>query len=109
MRFGVASVFSALACEGRRQLAERIQAFLKAFAPFYLAKEGSGTAPLEQRLQLDMIRDGMLSYLEGKEADIEQAVEHDIQTWIEANAPAMASATLGLMEQRLAEPGAKAP
>lgn len=103
---GVASVFSALVWEDGRQIAERAQAFLEAFAPFYFAEEEPGIATLEQRLRMDMFRESVLAYLEGKQADVEQAIEYDIETWIEANAPAIASANLSLMERELGEPGA---
>jgi hypothetical protein len=104
---GVASVFSALVWEDAQQIAQRAQAFLDEFAPFYFAEEGPGTATLEHRLRMDLFRESVLAYLEGKEADVEQAIEHDIDTWIEANAPAMASANLSLMERELGEPGAQ--
>lgn len=103
---GVASVFSALVWQDSQQIAERAQAFLEEFAPIYFADEGLEPAALPHRLRMDLFAASVLAYMEGKEAQVEQAVEHDIATWIEANAPAVASANLRLMEQALGEAGA---
>ena len=104
---GVASVYSALVWQDSQQIAERAQAFLEEFAPIYFADQGLEPEALAHRLRMDLFAASVLAYLEGKEADVEQAVEHDIATWIEANAPAVASANLRVMEQELGEAGAE--
>lgn len=101
----VASVFSTLIWHDGEQISVRASAFLKQFAPNYFAEEDLGLATLEDRMRMDIFGASVLAYLEGRGVAIELSVEHDIATWIEANAPAMVSANLALMEAQLGQPG----
>jgi hypothetical protein len=103
---GVAKVFSALAWNDGEQIALRARRFLEAFAPYYFAEEGTDAATLEQRMRTDLFCESVLAYLEGKEAEVEHAVERDIPAWIQSNAPAIASANLHIMEGAFGRRGA---
>ncbi len=87
------------------RFAERAQANLEPFAPSYFADEDLQPEALPHRLRMDLFAGSVLAYMECKETEVEQAVAHDIATWIEANAPAVVSANLSLMEQALGRPG----
>lgn len=102
---GVAKVFSTLVWEDSDQIAGRAQAFLEEFGPSYFADETLRAESLEDSLRMDLFGASVLAYLESKEADVELSVEHDIATWIEANAPAVTSANLRIMESALGEDG----
>ena len=101
-------VFAALACVDGHRIAERAERFLRQFGSGYLDGDLEGD-DLRHRLTMDLFRDSVIDLLEEKPADIEPAVEHDIDTWIEANAAAGAEANLALMEAALATDSAYAP
>jgi len=104
----IANVFSLLIWQDGERITVRAKRCLELFAPSYLA-EGDLTAEMiEDRLRIEMFHSSVLTYLESRGADIELSVERDIATWIEANAPAMVSANLKLMEQQLGQVGARA-
>lgn len=103
----VASVFSALVWQDAEHIAERSKAFLKEFIPIYVTDESLLPDSLEACLRMDLFGASVLAYLESKEADVELSVEHDIDNWIEANAPAVASANLRLMEEALGQASAE--
>ncbi|NEX16036.1 MAG: hypothetical protein C1943_05225 [Halochromatium sp.] len=102
---GVAKVFSFLVWQNGEQITIRAEAFLEEFAPIYLAEEDLSKTMLAERLRIDMFRESVLAYLEGKEAEVDQVIERDIPAWIEANAPAVASVNLRAMEEQLGQGG----
>lgn len=102
---GVNRVFSLLVWGDGERIRVRAMAFLEEFAPSYRAETHLEPAQRVQRLRMDCFRASVLAYLEGRAVDIDLGEEHDIPTWIEANAPAIVSANLTLMEQALGEPG----
>lgn len=99
----VARMFSRLVWQDNESIAAQAQDFLEEFAPSYFAEEGFDTETLEHRLRMDLFGASMIPCLESKHAEIERSVEHDIDTWIEANTPAIVSAHIRFMEQELGE------
>jgi hypothetical protein len=101
----IANIFSLLIWQDGQRISVRAKTFLEQFAPSYFAEQGLTAAMIEDRLRLEMFSAGVLAYLDGRGVDIELSVERGIATWIEANAPAMVSANLKLMEQQLGPAG----
>ena len=101
----VANVFSLLIWQDGERISVRAKAFLEQFAPSYFAEEALTAEMIEERLRMGMFVASVLAYLEGRGVEIELSVERDIASWIEANAPAMVSANLELMEQQLGPAG----
>ena len=50
---------------------------------------------------MDVFYASMLAYLTANTDDIDESVEHDVPSWIEANAPALATTNLKRMEAAL--------
>jgi hypothetical protein len=94
-------VFEALVFLDGHHIAERAARFFRDFAPAYRDSDLTGE-DLSHRLTMDVFQDSVIGYLEEKSADVEVSVEHDVATWIEANAPAVAESNLALMESALA-------
>jgi hypothetical protein len=103
----IASVFSALAWHDGEAIARRAQRFLEEIAPYYLAEQGPSAATAAERLRMDLFRESLLSYFEDKPAAVDDAVEAGFRDWIDANAPAVASANLQAMEAALGTPGVR--
>ncbi|WP_201220557.1 hypothetical protein [Halochromatium roseum] len=101
----VAEVFSLLIWQDGERISVRAKTFLEQFAPSYFAEKGLTAATIEERLRMETFSASVLAYLDGRGVEIELSVERDIATWIEANAPAMVSANLKLMEQQLGPDG----
>lgn len=101
----VAEVFSLLIWQDGERISVRAKTFLEQFAPSYFAEKHLTAAMIEDRLRREMFSAGVLAYLDGRGAEIDLSVERDIATWIKANAPAMVSANLKLMEQQLGPAG----
>jgi len=55
----------------------------------------------QQRLTMEVFDASLLEYLQDKPAEVESSVVHDIPTWIEANAAAVAAANIKIMEAAL--------
>jgi hypothetical protein len=97
----IREVFAALVCVDGYRIAERAKRFLQQFGSGYRDGDLAGD-DLRHRLTMDLFRDSVIDLLEEKPTDIEPAVEHDIDTWIDANAAAVAEANLVRMEAALA-------
>jgi hypothetical protein len=74
-------------------LAELHHATFKAIAD-------EGDDPLH-RLTMEVFYASLFDYMQDKPAEVEASVEYDIPTWIEANAAAIASANIQIMEAAL--------
>lgn len=53
------------------------------------------------RLTMDVFYESLHEYVQDKPAEVDPSVEHDIPTWIEGNAAAIAAANLRIMEAAL--------
>ncbi|NCA73039.1 MAG: hypothetical protein EOM91_23900, partial [Sphingobacteriia bacterium] len=62
---------------------------------------GMGPDGVLHQARMEVFRTSLLECLEDKCPDIEPSVEHDIPTWIEANAPLVTSANIRIMEAAL--------
>lgn len=62
---------------------------------------GMGADGVLHQARMEVFRTSLFECLEDKCPDIEPSVEHDIPTWIEANAPLVTSATIRIMETAL--------
>lgn len=100
----VRRTFSFLVTLDRQQIEVRAKAFLKQFAPSYLADEDLMPETMEYQLKMDLFNASVIAYLEGQGVDIKISIEHGIETWIEANTPAIVSANLKRMEEALGTP-----
>ncbi|MEA1051869.1 hypothetical protein U5801_18960 [Lamprobacter modestohalophilus] len=101
----VGNVFGHLVLQDCERISVRAKRFIEQFAPSYFADEDLDRDRLEAHLRMDVFGASVLAYLEVQDVAIELSVEHDIATWIEANAPALVSANLSQMEQALGQPG----
>jgi hypothetical protein len=97
----VREAFDALAFLDGYRIAQRARSILDGAVSDALADAGSDGADRLHRARMDVFYGSVFEYLEEKTADIEPSVEHDVPTWIEANALAVASANLKIMEAAL--------
>jgi hypothetical protein len=103
----IEQVFSALAFLDGHQIMQRAELFLAEIGHEHLhAMHITGDDPLH-RLTMETFYTSLLEYAQDKPAEVETSVEHDIPLWIEANAAAIASANIRIMEAAL--PSAEIP
>ena len=97
----IEQVFSALAFLDGHLIMQRAELLLAETSHEHLhAMSIAGDDPLH-RLTMEVFYTSMLEYAQDKPAEVETSVEHDIPTWIEANAAAIASANIQIMEAAL--------
>ncbi len=97
----IEQVFSALAFLDDYRIMQRAELFLAEIGHTHLKEMSmAGDDPLH-RLTMDVFYTSMFEYMQDKPAEVEASVEHDIPTWIEANAAAIASANIRIMEAAL--------
>ena len=97
----IEQVFSALVfLDGHRvmQCAER---FLAEIGHTHLRAMSRAGDDLRHRLTMEVFYASMFEVMQDKPAEIEASVEHDVPLWIEANAAAIASANILIMEAAL--------
>jgi hypothetical protein len=104
----IREVFSALAWLDGYRIEERSRQALDAIDLAVLAAGRLDDTELLHVVTMEVFYGGLYEYLEEKSADIEMSVEHDVPTWIEANAPMVASANLRTMEAALPSDDAQA-
>jgi hypothetical protein len=97
----IMAVFRALALLDAQQIEERARCFVGITDPADLWDNRLGPDDLRHRLTMDTFQGSMAEYLVEKCPEIAPSVEHDIPTWIEANAPTVAWANLKVMESHL--------
>lgn len=104
----LARVYERLALLDGYQVAKRARGVIEALTPEVL--ERLGNDPIERAHQVTMstFRASVLSYFEEKSASVEPSVRGDITAWIDANAGAMTSANLQLMEDAISNTGTAA-
>ncbi|NCA73113.1 MAG: hypothetical protein EOM91_24290 [Sphingobacteriia bacterium] len=93
--------FSALAALDAYWIERRANTVIAGLDPDLLDDGGMGAAGLLHRATMDTFRASLFECVEDKCPDIEPSVEHDIPTWIEANAPFVISANIRIMEAAL--------
>ncbi|KAA6182731.1 hypothetical protein F2Q65_17310 [Thiohalocapsa marina] len=99
----IMATFNALAfLDGTRILQRAMQTLEHCDLEALVAVAG-GDAQLTHDLTMEVFRDSVLGYCEGKGLEVEEAVEHDIPTWLEAYAPLFATANLKHMDAALVE------
>jgi hypothetical protein len=98
-------IFERLALLDGYRIAKRARKVLEALTPEVL--ETLGADPIERAHQVTMslFRASVLSYFEDKPALVDPSIKGDITAWIDANADAIASANLQLMEDAIADSG----
>lgn len=97
----IQQVFSALVFLDSHRIMQRAELFLGETGQEHLhAMSITGDDPLH-RLTMEVFYASLLEYAQDKPAEVETSVEHDIPTWIEANAAAIASANIRIMEAAL--------
>jgi hypothetical protein len=98
-------IFERLALLDGYRIAKRARKVLEALTPEVL--ETLGADPIERAHQVTMslFRASVLSYFEDKPALVDPSIKGDITAWIDANAGAIASANLQLMEDAIADSG----
>lgn len=97
----IMSALSALAALDAYWIDRRACTVIDGLDPDLLDDGGMGAAGLLHRATMDTFRASLFECLEDKCPDIEPSVEHDIPTWIEANAPLVTSANIRIMEAAL--------
>lgn len=97
----IMSAFSALAALDAYWIERRASAVIGGLDPDSLDDGGMGADGVLHQARMEVFRTSLLECLEEKCPDIEPAVEHDIPTWIEANAPLVTSANIRVMEAAL--------
>ena len=93
--------FSALVARDIRDIRHRAEQDLARIDRAVLDALRQADDDPQHRLTLDVFHASVLEPLQDKPAAVEPAVVHDIETWIEANATAVASANLRIMEAAL--------
>ena len=97
----VLQVFSALVFLDGYWIKQRAKLFLAQTTHAHLkAMRQAGDDP-HHRLTMEVFYASLQEYLQDKSGEVETSVEHDIPTWIEANAAAIASANIRIMEAAL--------
>lgn len=97
----IEQVFNALVFLDGYRIMQRAELFLAETGHEHLkAISMAGDDPLH-RLTMDVFYTSLLEYMRDKPAEVEGSVEHDIPTWIEANAAAITSANIQIMEAAL--------
>jgi ATP-dependent helicase YprA (DUF1998 family) len=97
----IVAAFGALAALDAYWIERRAGTIIDGLDPELLDDGGMGAAGLLHRATMDTFRASLFECLEDKCPDIEPSVEHDIPTWIEANAPLVTSANIRIMEAAL--------
>lgn len=97
----IMAVFRALALLDAHEIEERARCFVEVTDPAGFWDNRLGPDDLRHRLTMDTFQGSMAEYLVEKCPEIWPSVEHDIPTWIEANAPTVAWANLKRMERHL--------
>ena len=97
----IMSAFSALAALDAYWIERRACTVIDGLAPDLLDDGGMGADGVLHQARMETFRTSLLECLEDKCPDIEPSVEHDIPTWIEANAPLVASANIRILEAAL--------
>ena len=72
-----------------------------------VAQPGASAAERAHRAAMDVFYGSLYAYLSTHADGVDQSVEHDVPSWIEANAPALMSANLARMEAALPDAGAQ--
>lgn len=97
----IEQVFSALVFLDGYRIMQRAELFLAETGHEHLnAMSMAGDDPLH-RLTMEVFYACLLEHMQDKPAEVETSVEHDIPLWIEANAAAIASANIRIMEAAL--------
>ena len=97
----VLQAFSALVFLDGYEIKQRAKQFLAQTDHGHLKAMILAGDDLLHRLTMDVFYSSLLEPMQDKPAEIEASVEHDIPTWIEANAAAIASANIRIMEAAL--------
>jgi hypothetical protein len=97
----IEQVFSALVFLDGHQIMQRAQLFLAETSHEHLKMMTMADDDPLHRLTMDVFYSSLLEPMQDKPAEVEASVEHDIPTWIEANAAAIASANIRIMEDAL--------
>jgi hypothetical protein len=97
----VRQAFSALVFLDAHQVTQHATQVLAALQPATLIALCQSGDDLQHRLMMEVFDASLLAVLQAKPADVEPGVADDIETWIEANAAAVASANLKTMEVAL--------
>lgn len=97
----ILQTFSALVFLDAHQVTQRATQVLAALQPATLIALCQSGDDLQHRLTMEVFDASLLAVLQAKPADVEPGVADDIETWIEANAAAVASANLKAMEVAL--------
>ena len=97
----IISALGALAALDASWIKRRAQEVIDGLDPDLLDDGGMGAAGLLHRATMDTFRASLFECVEDKCPDIEPSVEHDIPTWIEANAPLVTSANIRVLEAAL--------
>lgn len=93
--------FGALAALDAYRIERRAREVIDGLDPDLLDDGGMGAGGLLHRATMDTFRASLFECLEEKSPDLESSIEHDIPTWIEANAPPVTSANIRILETAL--------
>ncbi|NCA72799.1 MAG: hypothetical protein EOM91_22645 [Sphingobacteriia bacterium] len=93
--------FGALAALDGYRIERRAREVIDRLDPDVLDDGGMGAEGLLHQARMETFRTTLFECMEEKCPDIEPSVEHDIPTWIEANAPLVTSANIRILETAL--------
>lgn len=102
------AVFERLAMLDGYRIAKRARSVLEALSPEVLDRLGDDPLERAHKVTMSAFRASVLSYFEEKSASVEPSVRGDITAWIDANAGAIASVNLQIMEDAISQAGTTA-